>query len=76
MKSFECKEKDFELDALSDREPMEILKDRGDVFTGTGVCQEAGSRVLDVLQFLESICRCTVKNTIAVVDSGCNEGMN
>lgn len=53
MKSFKCDEKDFELDALSDREPMEILKDRSDVFTGTGVCQEAGSRILDVLQFIE-----------------------
>lgn len=76
MKSFESDEKDFELDALSDREPVEILKDRGNVITGTGVCQEAGSRVLDVLQFLESFCRCTIKNAIAVVDSGCDESMN
>ena len=49
MECFECSEKEFERDALRDREPMEFLKDRCDVFTGAGVGEEAGSRVLDVL---------------------------
>ena len=30
-------EKEFELDALRDREPVEVLEDRGDVITGPGI---------------------------------------
>lgn len=32
---------------------VEVLYDRGDVITGIGVDEEAGSRVLDVLRFSE-----------------------
>lgn len=75
MEGFERDEEDVEMDALSDRELMEVLQDRADVFTGTGVCEEAGSRVLDVLQF-EDFGWCTVQNTAAVVDSDCDKGMD
>lgn len=40
-------EKDFELDVLWDREPVEVLEDRGDVKAGVGVCEQRGSRVLN-----------------------------
>ena len=42
MECFECSVKKFELDTLRDREPIEFLKDRGDVFMGAGVGEEAG----------------------------------
>lgn len=49
MEGFEGDEEDFELDALRDREPVEVLEDRGDMFTGPCVREKAGSRVLNVL---------------------------
>ena len=51
MEGFVSKEEDFKLDALGNREPVEILEDRGNVVTGVGVGEEAGSRVWDVLKF-------------------------
>ncbi len=33
VEGFESEEQDFELDAVRDREPVEILKDRGDMLT-------------------------------------------
>ena len=38
---------------MLDREPMEFLEYRGDMFTGAGVGEKAGSRVLNVLKFIE-----------------------
>ena len=49
---FVGEEEDFKLDALGNREPVEVLKDESDVITGTGVGEETGSRVLDVLDFI------------------------
>lgn len=37
------KEEELVLDAELDREPVELLEDRGDVFSGAGVSEEAGS---------------------------------
>lgn len=76
MESFEGDQQDFEMDTLRDREPVELVQDRCDVFTRAGVGEEAGSGVLNVLQLHESFGWCTVKNAIAIVDSGCNKGMN
>ena len=38
--------------SLTDREPVQVLKDGGDVVSGAGVGEEAGSAVLDILQFI------------------------
>ncbi len=51
MEGFMREEKDFELDLLWDREPVEVLEDRGDVVTGVGVGERVSSRVLDILEF-------------------------
>ena len=32
---------------------MQSLEDRGDVFSGAGVGEQAGSRVLNILEFIE-----------------------
>lgn len=45
-------EKDFELDSFWDREPVEVLKDRGGVVKGAVVCKQMNSRVLGVLEFI------------------------
>lgn len=55
---------------------MKLLEDGGDVFSGAGVGEEAGSRILDVLQLLEMRRRKTIEEAIAVVESGCDEGVN
>lgn len=39
---FVSKGEDFELDALTDREPVEAFEDRGDMVMGAGVGEEAG----------------------------------
>lgn len=53
VKGLVCKEEDFKQDSLWDSESVEVLYNRGDVITGIGVDEEAGSRVLDVLRFSE-----------------------
>lgn len=56
------------------REPVETLKDRGDVVWGVGVGEVVYGRTLDRLEFIEGFERCTMKDAIAVVESGCNRG--
>ena len=53
MEGFVGKKKDFECDAEWDGEPVQVVKDGGDVLSGTGVSEEAGGGVLDVLKFVE-----------------------
>ena len=53
VEGFVGEEEDFEVDALRDREPVELLEDWGDVVTGAGVGEQAGGGVLDVLKFIE-----------------------
>lgn len=55
---------------------METLKDRGDVVRRVGVGEEACSRTPDRLEFIEDFERCTIKDAIAVTESGCNKGMD
>lgn len=57
-----------------EREPVETLKYRGDVVRRVGVGEVACGRTLDRLEFIESFERCTIKDAIAVVESGCNRG--
>ena len=46
-----------------------------DVVSGAGVGEEAGSRVLDMLEFIEEVGWYAVEDAIAVVESGCDECM-
>jgi len=48
-------EEDFEVDYLTDVEPVEDLEDGSDVVSGAGVGEEAGSRVLDMLIIMNVI---------------------
>lgn len=51
MESFTGEEEEFEVDVLWDREPVEVLRVRGDMVTRVGVSEEAGCRILDALGF-------------------------
>ena len=53
IEGFVREEKDFVLYPLWDRKPVEVLKNRGDVISGAGVGEQASSRVLDVLEFVQ-----------------------
>ena len=53
VEGFVGEEKNLEVNPLGDREPVEVLEDRGDVIMSAGVGEEASSRVLDVLKFIE-----------------------
>lgn len=52
MEGFVSDEEDLEMNALLNGEPVELLKDGGDVVSRAGVGEEAGGRVLNVLEFL------------------------
>ena len=41
------------MDSLGDGEPVEFMEDGSDVVVSPGVGEQAGSRVLDVLEFIE-----------------------
>lgn len=71
VEGFVCKEQDFKLKAVGDREPVEILKDKGDVVRKADVGEEVCSRALGLLEFIEGFGRCCT----AVIKSGCNEGL-
>ena len=64
------------MNPLRDGEPVEFLEDGGDVVTGAGVGEQAGSRVLDKLKFIEEFGRCAKEDAVAVVNSGRDESVD
>lgn len=54
---------------------MEVLEDRSDMIAGSGMSEQTGSRVLDVLEFIREFGWCSVKTAVTVVNSGCDKGM-
>ena len=76
VEGFVSEEEYFELNLLSDGKPVEFLEDVGDVVTGADVGEQAGSRVLDVLKFIEDFGRCAEEDAGAVVNSGSDEGVD
>ena len=76
VKSFEGEEEYFEVDALLDGEPVERVENGSDVFTGPGVGEEAGSRVLDHLESMEGMGGDASKEGVAVVEARGDEGMD
>ena len=49
---------------------MEFTEDRCDVFSGAGTGEEACSRVLDILEFIEDFGGGAIEKTIAIVEPG------
>ena len=67
VEGFLSEEEYFEWNPLRDGEPVEFLEDGG---------EQVGSRVLDVLKIIEEFGRCAREDTIAVVNSGSDEGLD
>ena len=55
---------------------MKLTEDGSDVFTGGGVSEQSGSRVLYILQFLKNSGGEAIQNAIAVVKSASDEGVD
>ena len=60
-------DEDFEIDSLFDREPVEVTEDWCDVVSGAGVGEQAGGRVLNILEFVEGFGVDTVEDAVAVI---------
>lgn len=69
VEGFKGGEQQFKFYPLFDWEPVEVLEDRGDVISGAGMSEQTGSRVLDVLKFVENFGGYAVEDAIAVVES-------
>ena len=52
MQCFVGGEQHFVVDPLFDGQPVEVMEDWGDVVSGAGVGEKAGSRVLYMLEFI------------------------
>lgn len=66
---------EFEVDVMWDREPVLVLKGRGDMVTGVGVIEEVGCRILDTLGFIEDFGGCATF-AVAVVKAGFDKGVD
>ena len=73
MESFVGEEEYFESDAGFDGEPVEVKEDRGDMVTGSGVGEEAGSRVLNHLESMEGARGDAGEEGVTVVQTGGDE---
>ena len=76
MESFVGEEEYFKGDAEFDGEPVEIEEDRGDMVTGWGVGEEAGSRVLNHLKSMEGARGDAGEEGVTVVQTGGDEGVD
>ena len=76
VESFVCQEVCFECYAGLDRDPVEGEENRRDVVTGAGVSEEAGSRVLNHLKFMEGAGGDASEEGVTVVQAGGDEGVD
>lgn len=51
-----------------------LLK-KSDVIMGAGVSEQVNSTVLNIVESIKDFGGCTIKITITVVESGCDDGM-
>ena len=72
----ECEQEEFVIDAVCYREPVEVLEDRGDVVVCGGLCDDAGGRVLDQLEFMEGLVGEAEEERIAIVQTGGDEAVD
>ena len=55
---------------------MEVVEDRGDVFTAADGGEQSSGRVLNILEFIEDIVGWAIEDAVAVAESGGYEGMD
>ena len=76
VQGFEGEQEYFEGDAVTDGEPVESVEDRSDVAVGGGFGDDPGCSILDKLQFMEGFDWETGEEGVAVVQTGCHQGVN
>ena len=76
IEGFVCGGEYFEVDSEFDWEPVEFLEDRSNVVSGSGSGEQAGSGVLNILEFFEDLGGDAVEEAVTVVESGGDEGVN
>ena len=67
MDSLESKEKYLKPDSLSDRQPVQLYKERSSIVLFPGAGNQSSSGVLNQLQFFDNILRKTIEKGITVI---------
>lgn len=67
MNSFESKEKYLKPDLLSDRQPVQLYKERSSMGIFPGAGNQSSSGVLNQLQFFDNTLRKTIEKGITVI---------
>ena len=67
MNSFESKEKYLKRDSLSDRQPVQLYKERSSMVIFPGAGNQSSSGVLNQLQFFDNTLRKTTEEGIKVI---------
>ena len=67
MNSFESKEKYLKPDSLSDRQPVQLCKERSSMVIFPGAGNQSSSGVLNQLQFFDNTLRKTIEKGITVI---------
>ena len=72
----ECMKKYLECHSESDRDPVKLLEDRGDMVKRRGSGNDAGCRVLDQLKLMKGFVSGTEKEGFAIIDAGGDEAVD
>ena len=67
MNSFESKEKYLKPDSLSDRQPVQLYKERSSMVIFPGAGNQSSSGVLNQLQFFDNTLRKTIEKGITAI---------
>ena len=67
MNSFESKEKYLKPDSLSDRQPVQLYKERRSMVIFPGAGNQSSSGVLNQLKFFDNTLRKTIEKGITVI---------
>ena len=76
VNGLECEQQNLELDTELNREPVELLEDRSDMVSEGGAGYDAGSRVLEQLEFMEGFLREAEEERVAIIQAGSDEAVN
>ena len=76
MDGIECVEEDLVVYAVFDGQPVELVKNGGDVGDGRGFGDDAGCSVLDQLDFMEEFVGETEEKGVTVIEAGGDQRMD
>ena len=76
MKSLESKKKKLENNALRNRQPVQLDQRRCYMISLSCLAYKSGGCILDTLKFVQFFVRKSIKDAVAVVQSGRYEGVD